>query len=169
MDLGLTELSNLLGQALSGRGWMLATAESCSGGLLAGAVTAIPGSSGWFERGFVTYSNESKVELLGVNPATIARYGAVSEETAREMAEGAIIRSRANVALAITGIAGPDGGSAAKPVGTVWLAWSQRHIGTQAETHCIPGNREAVRHRVVTIALERLIALVKADARSHHR
>ena len=165
MDWELAELSSLLGQALSVRGWRLATAESCSGGLLAGIVTATPGSSGWFERGFVTYSNESKVELLDVAPATLARYGAVSEETAREMADGAIAHSHADVAIAITGIAGPDGGSAAKPVGTIWLAWRQRHGGcAQAETHCFPGDRETVRRRVVTIALERLIALVRDDA-----
>jgi len=163
MDQGSDELSSLLGQALFKRGWMLVTAESCTGGLLAGAVTAIPGSSGWFERGFVTYSNESKVELLGVNPATLARYGAVSEETAREMADGAIAHSRADVAMAITGIAGPDGGNAAKPVGTIWLAWRHGNGGTQAETYCLPGDRETVRHRVVTIALERLIALTKVD------
>ncbi|MCL2875072.1 MAG: CinA family protein [Betaproteobacteria bacterium] len=163
MDRRIAELSNLLGQALSARGWMLATAESCSGGLLAGAVTDIPGSSGWFERGFVTYSNAAKVELLGVSPATLTCYGAVSEETAREMADGAIAHSHADVAMAITGIAGPEGGSAAKPVGTVWLAWRQRHgnSGTLAETQCIPGDREAVRHHVITIALERLIALAR--------
>jgi len=162
MDQSFGELSSLLGQLLSARGWMLATAESCSGGLLAGAVTAIPGSSGWFERGFVTYSNESKVELLGVSPATIIRYGAVSEEVAREMADGAIAHSHANVAVAITGIAGPGGGSAAKPVGMVCLAWRHGNGGTQAETHCIPGDRETVRQRAVTIAMERLIALATA-------
>lgn len=164
MDRGFTELSNLLGQALSARGWMLATAESCSGGLLAGAITAIPGSSGWFERGFVTYSNESKMELLGVNPSTIARYGAVSEETVREMADGAIAHSHADVAVAITGIAGPGGGSAEKPVGMVWLAWRQRHgnVIAQVETHCYPGDRETIRHRTVTAALERLVALARS-------
>jgi nicotinamide-nucleotide amidase len=159
----LEELSSLLGQALSARSWTLATAESCTGGLLAGAVTAIPGSSVWFERGFVTYSNESKVELLGVSPATLARYGAVSEETAREMADGAIAHSHADVAIAITGIAGPDGGSAAKPVGTVWLAWRQRHGNGGTQTHCFSGNRETVRHCAVTIALECLIARAKTD------
>ena len=162
MDRELAELSSLLGQALSARGWMLATAESCSGGLLAGAVTATPGSSVWFERGFVTYSNESKTELLGVEPATLARYGAVSEETAREMADGTIAHSRADVAMAITGIAGPDGGSASKPVGTVWLAWRQRHGDGGAQTCCFPGDRETVRHYVVTAALKRLIALAGA-------
>lgn len=161
MDRELAELSSLLSQALSERGWMLATAESCTGGLLAGAITAIPGSSGWFDRGFVTYSNESKTELLGVNPATIARYGAVSEETACEMVDGAITHSHADVAAAITGIAGPDGGSAAKPVGTVWLAWRHGNGGTQAEIHRFPGDRETVRHQAVTAALERLIALAR--------
>ncbi|MDR2014224.1 MAG: nicotinamide-nucleotide amidohydrolase family protein [Azoarcus sp.] len=159
----LDELSSLLGQALSARNWTLATAESCTGGLLAGAITATPGSSAWFERGFVTYSNESKEELLHVAPATLARYGAVSGETAREMADGAISRSRADVAIAITGIAGPDGGSAAKPVGTVWLAWRERHGNGGTQTHCFSGNRETVRYRAVTIALERLIALAKAS------
>jgi nicotinamide-nucleotide amidase len=157
------ELSSLLGQALSARGWMLVTAESCTGGLLAGAVTAIPGSSAWFERGFVTYSNESKAELLGVAPATLARYGAVSEETAREMADGAIAHSHADVAIAITGIAGPDGGSAAKPVGSVWLAWRQRDGNGGAQAHCFPGGRETVRHLAVTAALEYLTALARAD------
>lgn len=166
MDQELDELSSLLGRALSARGWMLATAESCTGGLLAGTVTAIPGSSVWFERGFVTYSNESKMELLGVAPATLASYGAVSEETALEMAAGAINHSHADVAIAITGIAGPDGGSTAKPIGTVWLAWQQRHANgcAQAESHCFSGNRETVRRRAVTIALKRLIALAEADA-----
>jgi nicotinamide-nucleotide amidase len=160
----LEDLSSLLGQALSARGWTLATAESCTGGLFAGAVTAIPGSSAWFERGFVTYSNESKVELLGVAPATLTRCGAVSEETALEMADGAIARSHADVAIAITGIAGPDGGSADKPVGTVWLAWRQRHGNGGTQTHCFSGNRETVRLRAITTALERLIALAKADS-----
>jgi nicotinamide-nucleotide amidase len=160
----LDKLSFLLGQALSARNWTLATAESCTGGLLAGAVTTIPGSSAWFERGFVTYSNESKVELLGVSPATLTRYGAVSEETAREMADGAIAHSQADVAIAITGIAGPDGGSADKPVGTVWLVWRQRHGNSGTQTHCFPGNRETVRQRAVTTALECLIALTKAEA-----
>jgi len=164
MDRSLAELSRLLGRALSARGWTLATAESCSGGLLAGAITATPGSSVWFDRGFVTYSNESKMELLGVTPATLARHGAVSEETALEMALGTIAHSRADVAVAITGIAGPDGGSAAKPVGTVWLAWRQRCGNVQAETHCFPGDREAIRHCAVTVALERLISLAEADA-----
>jgi len=164
VDQELAELSNLLGRALSARGWMLATAESCSGGLLAGAVTDTPGSSIWFERGFVTYSNESKTELLGVKPATLARYGAVSEETAREMADGAIAHSRADVAIAVTGIAGPDGGSVAKPVGMVWLAWRERHGDGGAQVYCFPGDREAVRRCVVKAALERLIALAGVDA-----
>lgn len=157
------ELSFLLGQTFSARNWTLATAESCTGGLLAGAVTAVPGSSAWFERGFVTYSNESKMELLGVTPATLARHGAVSEETAREMADGAIMHSHADVAIAITGIAGPDGGSAAKPVGTVWLAWRRRCGNGGAQILCFSGNRETVRRDAVTVALERLIALAKAD------
>jgi nicotinamide-nucleotide amidase len=160
------KLSSLLGQALSVRSWTLATAESCTGGLLAGAITAIPGSSAWFERGFVTYSNESKMELLGVTPATLACYGAVSEETALEMLDGAIAHSHADVAIAITGIAGPDGGCADKPVGTVWLAWRRRHGNDSTQTHCFPGDRETVRQHAVTTALERLIALAKTDTDS---
>lgn len=163
MNQEIAKRSLWLGQALSARGWKLITAESCTGGLLSGAVTGAPGSSLWFDRGFVTYSNESKTELLGVNPETLARYGAVSEETAREMADGALVLSHADVALAITGIAGPDGGSASKPVGTVWLAWRHRHGSVQAETFCFSGNREAIRQNTVKTALERLITLARAD------
>ncbi|MDR2924563.1 MAG: CinA family protein [Azoarcus sp.] len=163
MDRDIAERSLLLAQTLSARGWRLITAESCTGGLLSGAVTGIPGSSLWFDRGFVTYSNESKMELLGVNPETLARYGAVSEETAREMANGALALSRADVSVAITGIAGPDGGSAAKPIGTVWLAWRHRQGDIQTETCRFPGNRETIRQHAVKTALERLIALAGAD------
>jgi nicotinamide-nucleotide amidase len=144
---------------------MLATAESCTGGGIAVAVTAVAGSSGWFERGFVTYSNESKVELLGVSPATLARHGAVSEETASEMVVGAIAHSHADIAAAITGIAGPDGGSPSKPVGTICLAWQQQHGDILVETRHFSGNRESVRQQAITVALERLIALA-TDAAS---
>ena len=164
MDSELTALSARLGAALAAQSWMLATAESCTGGWAAEAVTAMTGSSGWFERGFVTYSNESKVELLGVSPATLARCGAVSEETAREMVAGAITHSHADVALAVTGIAGPGGGVPDKPVGTVWLAWGKRHGDIFAETLRFPGDREAVRRQIVIVALERLIAFAEAAA-----
>ena len=165
MDRNLVKLSTRLGKALAARGWMIAIAESCTGGLIAEAVTVTPGSSAWFERGFVTYSNESKVELLGVGPATLARCGAVSEETAVEMVRGALRHSHADIAVAITGLAGPDGGSAAKPVGTVCLAWQQRGGDPCVETHKFPGDREAIRLAATAVALEHLIALADIPTR----
>ncbi|MDR3212877.1 MAG: CinA family protein [Azoarcus sp.] len=159
MNQELANLAARLGEVLTARNWMLATAESCTGGWVAEAVTATAGSSGWFERGFITYSNESKVELLGVSPVTLARHGAVSEETALEMAAGALAHSHAEIAVAVTGIAGPGGGSSDKPVGTLCLAWSQRHGDTIVVTHHFPGDREAVRRQSVVAAIERLIAL----------
>ncbi|MDR0717196.1 MAG: nicotinamide-nucleotide amidohydrolase family protein [Azoarcus sp.] len=159
MDLELATLSAHLGKALAARGWMLATAESCTGGWIAEAVTATAGSSAWFDRGFVTYSNEAKVELLDVSPATLSRYGAVSENTVHEMTAGALTHSHADVAVAISGIAGPGGGSADKPVGTVCLAWRQRHGDAIAETRFFPGERESIRRQIVVAALEGIIAL----------
>jgi nicotinamide-nucleotide amidase len=145
----LTNLARRVGGALSARHLKLATAESCTGGLVAGAITDIPGSSGWFERGFVTYSNKAKVEMLGVAAATIAAHGAVSEATAREMAAGAIAHSQADLAVAVTGVAGPDGGSAEKPVGMVCFAWARRGGAVGAATRHFPGDREAVRRASV--------------------
>ena len=134
----------------------LATAESCTGGLVAAACTDLPGSSQWFERGFVTYSNAAKTELLGVDAALIERDGAVSESVAMAMVQGAIKHSRAKVAVAVTGIAGPDGGSSKKPVGTVWIAWSV--LGkTTATRHHFAGDRAAVREQTVLSALQGLI------------
>lgn len=132
---------------------MLVTAESCTGGWVAQAVTSIAGSSDWFERGFVTYSNDSKQELLGVRSETLSRHGAVSEEAAREMAQGALARSKGTVALAVTGVAGPGGGSAAKPVGMVCFAWASKHA-VQSETRRFSGDRESVRKQSVIRALE---------------
>jgi nicotinamide-nucleotide amidase len=163
MDHELATLSARLGEALTARGWALATAESCTGGWIAETVTASAGSSAWFERGFVTYSNESKVELLGVAPGTLARHGAVSEETACEMAAGALTHGHGDIAVAVTGIAGPGGGSADKPVGTVCLAWCQRHGDLFVETRHFPGDRETIRRQIVIAALERLIALAASD------
>lgn len=135
------------------RGAMLATAESCTGGLIAGFLTAIPGSSAVLERGFVTYSNEAKVEMLGVPPATIATHGAVSEATARAMAEGALAHSRADVAVSVTGVAGPDGGSAEKPVGLVYLAAAMRDGETLHEERRFGAiGRDAVRAATVAAA-----------------
>lgn len=159
MDAGLNRLCGQLGQALSGRGWMLATAESCTGGLIAAACTERAGSSDWFERGFVTYSNEAKTELLGVDPGAIAAQGAVSEWVARAMAFGAVRHSRAQVAVAVTGIAGPGGGSPDKPVGTVWFGFSVDGRLTSETVH-FQGDRQAVREATVRHALERLLALL---------
>ncbi|MCM0608273.1 MAG: CinA family protein [Ideonella sp. WA131b] len=140
---------------LAARGERLATAESCTGGLIAAACTARAGSSDWFERGFVTYSNEAKTELLGVDAALLAAHGAVSEEVARAMVAGALARSRATLAVAVTGIAGPGGAVPGKPVGTVWLAWG-RAGSLRAERRLFGGDRDAVRGTTVAMALQRL-------------
>jgi nicotinamide-nucleotide amidase len=148
-------------ELLQQQGRMMATAESCTGGLIAGACTDLSGSSNWFERGFVTYSNAAKTELLGVDPALIAAEGAVSEPVARAMAEGAVARSRAQVAVAVTGVAGPNGGSAEKPVGTVWFGWSvQGRVRT--ERRRFDGDRAAVRAATVHHALQTLLTLLRA-------
>ncbi|WP_415842276.1 CinA family protein [Paracidovorax anthurii] len=144
-----------IARTLAARSWMLATAESCTGGLIAGACTDLAGSSQWFERGFVTYSNAAKTELLGVPAALIEAHGAVSEPVARAMAEGAVRHSRAQVALAVTGVAGPSGGSADKPVGTVWFGWCVEGV-TYSEVVRFPGDRAAVRAATVRHALKRL-------------
>jgi len=156
----LSTLATLVGTRLKARARLLVTAESCTGGWIAQAITAVAGSSEWFERGFVTYSNESKQELVGVEPATLARYGAVSEETACEMAAGALAASRASVAVAVTGIAGPSGGSAEKPVGMVCFSWALRDGVTRSETHHFAGDRNAVRRQSVIRALQGLIEVL---------
>ena len=148
-----------LADALRARGWRLATAESCTGGLIAAACTALAGSSDWFERGFVTYSNAAKTEQLGVDALLIAQHGAVSEPVVSAMVEGALLRSAADIAVAVTGIAGPGGGSADKPVGLVWLAWAQRGAGVQAERLHLAGDRAAVREQTVVAALVRVLRL----------
>lgn len=158
-DDGIVSEVLALGQALRLRGWRLATAESCTGGLIAAACTSVAGSSDWFERGFVTYSNRSKTELLGVEAALIATEGAVSEAVARAMAAGALARAPVQLTLAVTGVAGPGGGSKDKPVGTVWLALA-RGDGVQAERLQLGGDRAAVRSRTVQQALARLRAAV---------
>jgi nicotinamide-nucleotide amidase len=150
------ELAQRIGEALKARGLRLVTAESCTGGWVSMALTAVAGSSDWFERGYVTYSNAAKREDLGVQEDTLRRHGAVSEETAREMAAGALKRGGGQVALAITGIAGPTGGSAAKPVGTVCFAWA--HGGKiSSETRRFDGDRESVRRQSVLHALQGLL------------
>ena len=146
-------LAIALGEALRARGWLCATAESCTGGLVAGAITDIAGSSEWFDRGFVTYSNEAKIAMLGVSPAILAEHGAVSEPTARAMAQGALAESRSQVAVAVTGIAGPGGAVPGKPVGTVCFAWATRGSAPRVETHQLQGDRAAVRSASVALAL----------------
>ena len=146
-----------LASALRLRGLKIATAESCTGGLIAAACTAVAGSSDWFERGFVTYSNEAKVELLGVPMALIQAHGAVSAEVARAMAGGALARSHAALAVAVTGIAGPSGAMPGKPVGTVWLAVARAGSDAQAELLRLAGDRAAVREQTVQRALLRLL------------
>jgi len=141
------------------KGWMLATAESCTGGLIAGACTELAGSSAWFERGFVSYSNAAKTELLGVDAALIEAHGAVSEPVARAMAEGAIARSAARAAVAVTGVAGPSGGSPEKPVGTVWFGWSVDGQ-VRTERRRFDGDRAAVRAATVHYALQTLVGLL---------
>ena len=159
----LQTLSESVGAQLLSRGEWLATAESCTGGWVAQSVTAIAGSSAWFDRGFVTYSNAAKQEMLGVTEATLERHGAVSEATARAMAQGAIAHSRADWAIAITGIAGPGGGSPEKPVGTVCFAWAQRDGGCEAQTCVFSGERAAVREQSVIHALRGLLARIEAS------
>ena len=163
MDVTQAELEALaaeLGAALLQRGWMLAAAESCSGGWAAQALTAVAGSSNWFERGFVTYSNEAKMEMLGVRAETLEACGAVSEETAMEMARGALVHSRAEAAFAITGIAGPTGGTPEKPVGTVCFAWAREGAEVVAERKLFAGDREKIRAQSVRHALRNLLALM---------
>ena len=151
-----------LADALRSAGLKIATAESCTGGLIAAACTTIAGSSDWFERGFVTYSNEAKTEMLGVAPELIAAHGAVSEPVARAMAEGAVARSRAQLAVAVTGVAGPGGGSPSKPVGTVWLAWARAGQPTRTELLKLAGDRRAIREQSVQHALQRVLHAVCA-------
>jgi nicotinamide-nucleotide amidase len=145
-----------LGEQLRTRGAMLTTAESCTGGLIAAMCTSVAGSSDWFERGFVTYSNAAKTEMLGVDASLIAAHGAVSAEVACAMASGALAHSRATWAVAVTGIAGPGGATPGKPVGTVWFALAQRGGAAQAELLQLEGDRTAVREQTVAHALARL-------------
>jgi nicotinamide-nucleotide amidase len=152
-------LCEQLAQALRARGWMLAIAESCTGGMIAAACTDLSGSSNWFERGFVTYSDAAKTELLGVEPALIAQHGAVSEQVARAMAFGAARHSQAQVSVSVTGVAGPNGGTPQKPVGTVWFGF-QVDGQLTSETRRFAGDRAAVRTATVEHALQRLLALL---------
>lgn len=166
MNAEIDTLVPALADALRSAGLKIATAESCTGGLIAAACTTIAGSSDWFERGFVTYSNEAKTEMLGVAAELIRAHGAVSETVARAMAEGALARSHARLAIAVTGVAGPGGGSPSKPVGTVWLALARAGQATHAELLKLDGDRRAIREHTVQHALKRLLDAAGAGSRA---
>ena len=159
-DKTLFTLAVRVGEALQAQGLMLATAESCTGGWVAQAVTAVPGSSQWFERGFVTYTYISKREMLGVSEQTLAAHGAVSERTVREMVTGALANSHAQIAVAVSGIAGPSGATGEKPVGTVCFAWSVKNGEPKSATRHFTGDREAVRRGSVEFALTGVLGLL---------
>ena len=161
--LQIPEVCAALAQVLMAQKLSIASSESCTGGMISAACTDLPGSSMWFERGFVTYSNAAKSDLLGVPASIIQAHGAVSEEVARAMAQGALEHSLADWSVAVTGIAGPTGGSAAKPVGTVWLAWACKSSGwCESQLQLFAGDRKAVRESTTALALSRLLALLKA-------
>lgn len=153
-------LAAQVGGTLKAHGMMLATAESCTGGGVAHAITDVAGSSAWFERGFITYSNLAKQQMLGVNEATLMQHGAVSEATVREMVAGALANSAAQVALAVSGIAGPEGGTPDKPVGLVWFAWGLKNGMVHAQRHQINGSRAEVRAQSVHVALQGVMDLL---------
>lgn len=154
-------LAEALGNQLKKCHLQVALAESCTGGGIAKTVTDVPGSSAWFERGFVTYSNDAKVEMLGVRRATLDSVGAVSLETALEMAAGALAYSRADLALAVTGIAGPDGGSQEKPVGTVYIAWQRRGQSGEGLRKQFVGDRQAIRQQTILFCLQQILHFVQ--------
>jgi len=158
-DSDLATLSEQLGERLRASRHMLVTAESCTGGWIAKAVTDVPGSSDWFDCGLAAYSYEAKQALLGVRPETLERHGAVSRETVLEMVAGALVHSGASLAVAVTGIAGPGGGTPDKPVGTVWIAWKRRGGYPMAEVFHFDGDREAVRRKTVAAALHAMQSL----------
>ena len=153
----LEALGARVGSALRARQRVLAVAESCTGGWIAKVITDVPGSSGWFDRGFITYSNTAKLELLGVPETILLAQGAVSAETVAAMATGTLAQARADVAVAVSGVAGPDGGSADKPVGTVYLAWLQRDQAVRVERRQFAGDRDTVRRQTVIAALQGLL------------
>jgi nicotinamide-nucleotide amidase len=165
-DQELRGLAARLAAGLTERNIMLATAESCTGGWIAKICTDLPGSSTWFDRGFVTYSNEAKTDMLGVTSSLLEQAGAVSGEVAVRMAEGALQMSGAHAALAVTGIAGPDGGTEDKPVGTIWFGWSikksEAQFGTVSEKHVFSGDRDAIRRKTVGMALRRMLEILES-------
>lgn len=159
MDDHLRQLSQRLGEQLLKRNWRIATAESCTGGGVAAAITAIPGSSAWFEYGIVSYANAAKEKLLGVSGETLTREGAVSEAVVIEMARGVLALSGANITVAISGVAGPGGGSPEKPVGTVWFAWAMARGEIKTELKWFDGNRAEVQKQAVVWALEEALRI----------
>ena len=159
----LTQLAEQVGAALKSRGLTLATAESCTGGWVGEVVTSVAGSSHWYDRGFITYTNESKQEMLDVSAQTLAEYGAVSEQTVREMAAGALKHSRAHITLAISGIAGPGGGTADKPVGTVCIAWVALTGVGLSQVFYFQGDRSAVRRQAVVAALQGALRMIEGE------
>ena len=150
-----------LANILTHRGILLVTAESCTGGGIAEALTSVPGSSRWFDRGFVTYSNAAKIDMLGVEPSLIAHWGAVSEPVAAAMVGGALDRSQADLAVAVTGIAGPTGGTPDKPLGTVWFGLARRQVPVLTFCRCFEGSRHGVRQQAVVAAIAALIQLLE--------
>jgi len=160
-DEDLQQLTTQVAQTLIDRNWLLATAESCTGGWVAKCCTDLAGSSAWFDRGFVTYSNQAKQELVAVKASILETFGAVSEQTVIEMAQGALHNSSADISVAISGIAGPEGGTAEKPVGTVWFAWATKK-SAKSQLHHFSGDRDAVRRQAVAIALTGIIKNARA-------
>jgi len=156
----LNKLVEILSPALIKRGWKIATVESCTGGRVAALFTEFSGSSNWFDRGFVTYSNRSKVEMVGVDSGTLERFGAVSEQVASEMAQGGVAHSDAQCALSITGVAGPDGGSESKPVGMVCFAWAGFNGKSQSKVKYFKGDRQAVRAQSALFAIREAVRLL---------
>jgi nicotinamide-nucleotide amidase len=157
MTQALEPLVTQLSKKLLTREWKMVTAESCTGGGLAYLLTSLAGSSNWFERGFVTYSNSSKEELLGVDGTILSTFGAVSEQTVREMAEGALRHSQAQISIAVTGIAGPDGGTKEKPVGTVWIGFASINAETRSFVNIFPGSRTEIREQTIETALKEIL------------
>lgn len=164
MDDTLSSLAARVGEQLCRKGLLMATCESCTGGLVAAALTAIPGSSRWFDRGFVTYSNEAKQEVLGVQSTTLQLHGAVSEATTREMAEGGLRHSHARITLAVSGIAGPGGALPDKPVGMVCFAWAGSGLLSCSATHYFSGDRSSVRHQAVVTALQGVLDFLAGES-----
>ena len=160
----VTQLSTEVGRLLVEKKLKLTTVESCTGGWIAQTATAISGSSRWFDRGFVTYSNRAKIEMLGVAPATIGEYGAVSGETAEEMVRGALAAAQVEIAVAVTGVAGPDGGTPQKPVGMVWFGWGTKNTEPVTKKLYFAGDRESIRAQTVSVAIDGLLELTAALA-----